>query len=107
MEFLTKQEKTTYKTAKTKNIINVIIFVFRNNKHINTITLTNKEATNKLINVLIDKAMNQNKTKIKVDNIYSTIKVEQQKEQTLYNDNIIKYKYIYTFNNIPEKIYLY
>lgn len=107
MEFLTKQEKITYKTARTKDIINVIIFVFRNNKHINTITLTNKEATNKLINVLLDKAMNQNKTKIKVDNIYSTIKVEQQKEQVLYNNDIVKYKYIYTFNNIPNTITLY
>jgi hypothetical protein len=107
MEFLTKQEKVTYKTARTKDIINVIIFVFRNNKHINTITLTNKQAQNKLINVLIDKAINQNKTKIQVDNITRTIKVEQQKEQILYNDDIIKYKYIYTFNNIPEKIYLY
>ena len=33
MEFLTKQEQKTYKTAKTKNTINVIIFVFRNNTH--------------------------------------------------------------------------
>lgn len=107
MEFLTKQEKKTYKTARTKGIINVIIFVFRNNTHINTITLTNEQAKNKLFNVLLDKAMNRNKTKIKINNITSTIKAEQQKEQTLYNDDIIKYKYIYTFNNIPNTITLY
>jgi hypothetical protein len=107
MEFLTKQEKVTYKTARTKGILNVIIFVFRNNKHINTITLTNKEATNKLINVLIDKARNQNKTKIKINNVCHNIKVEQQKEHYLHDDTIVKYKYIYTFNDIPEKIYLY
>lgn len=51
--------------------------------------------------------MNRNKTKIKINNITSTIKAEQQKEQVLYNDDIIKYKYIYTFNNIPNTITLY
>lgn len=107
MEFLTKQEQKTYRTARTKNILNVIIFVFRNNTHTNTITLTNEQAKNKLINVLLDKAINRNKTKIKVNNITSTIKAEQQKEQILYNDDIIKYKYIYTFNNIPNTISLY
>lgn len=107
MEFLTKPEQKAYKTAKTKDIINVIIFVFRNNTHTNTITLTNEQAKNKLINVLLDKAMNRNKTKIQVNNITSTIKAEQQKEQILYNDSVIKYKYIYTFNNIPNTITLY
>ena len=107
MEFLTKQEKITYKTAKTKDIINVIIFVFRNNKHINTITLTNKEATNKLINVLLDKALNRNNTKIKINNVCHNIKAEQQKEHYLQDDTRVKYKYIYTFNNIPNTIALY
>ena len=85
----------------------MLLYLFLETTHTNTITLTNEQAKNKLINILLDKAMNRNKTKIKVNNLTSTIKAEQQKEQILYNGDIIKYKYIYTFNNIPNTITLY
>jgi hypothetical protein len=107
MEFLTKQEQKTYKTAKTKGIMNVIIFVLKDGKHINTITLTNEQAKNKLTNVLLDKALNRNKTQIRVNNVCHNIKAEQQKEHYLQDDTMVKYKYIYTFNNIPNTITLY
>lgn len=107
MEFLTTQEKKAYKTARTKDIINVIIFVFKNNTHTNTITLTNEQAKNKLINILLDKARGQKATKIRINNICHTIQAEQRVETYLYDDTQVKYKYYYTFRNIPETISLY
>lgn len=60
-----------------------------------------------IYSLLLDKALDRNKTKIKINNVCHNIKAEQQKEHCLQDDTIVKYKYIYTFNNIPNTITLY
>lgn len=81
--------------------------IILNNKKVNEFTAQDEQAQAELINLFIDKLNKRYKIKMEFDNISRTIKATLFFNHTLYNGTINKYKYIYTFNNIPNTITLY
>ena len=81
--------------------------IILNNKKVNEFTAKEEQAQAELINLLIDKVKKNYKIKLHFDNISRTIKATLIFNHILYDGTTNKYKYIYTFENVPNTITLY
>ena len=80
--------------------------IILNNNTVNEFTVQEEQAKAELIKLLIDKVKKHYKIKLHFDNISRTIKATLIFNHILYDGTINKYKYIYTFENVPYNINL-
>ena len=85
--------------------------ILQNNKQINSFILKDKDAEVELLNLLFDKIKQRYKIKIYTDHINNNIKASLKFDHITADEKIIKYTYLYFFDEVnnknEEKINLY